>query len=88
MDCYCIMVKTGGEEKFKACAAEKFSAGYGSLKFWFFKKQMRARAGVSFLEPLFPGYVFIETESLERKKIEILKEISGFYHFLDRKSVV
>ncbi len=81
MDCYCIMVKTGGEEKFKARAAEMLPGEF-QVKFWFFKKQMRARAGVSFLEPLFPGYVFIETENLERNSIEILKEINGFYHFL------
>ena len=82
VDCYCIMVKTGGEDKFKDRAAEKLAlSGYDS-KFYFFKKQMHTRNGASFMEPLFPGYVFMEIGSLERETIEALKRVSGFYHFL------
>ena len=76
------MVKTGGEEKFKDSAAEKLNEQGDNSKFYFFKKQMRARTGLNFLEPLFPGYVFMETKAISRKIIETLKEIKGFYHFL------
>lgn len=76
------MVKTGGEDKFKKKAEEKFlDAGY-KAGFYFFRKQMHARSGTEFDEPLFPGYVFMETEQLENSNIELLKKLNGFYHFL------
>ena len=76
------MVKTGSEEKFKDEAAQKLAISGNDSKFYFLKKQMRARSGLTFLEPLFPGYIFMETESLERTTVEMLKGINGFYHFL------
>ena len=82
MDCYCIMVKTGAEEKFKSSATEKLAQTGDGSKFYFFKKQMTARSGSSFQEPLFPGYIFLETENLTRETIETLKKVTGFYHFL------
>ncbi len=82
MDCYCIMVKTGSEEKFKDAAAQKLAQCGDGSKFYFFKKPMQARSGSTFIEPLFPGYIFMETEKLERTTIEALKGINGFYHFL------
>ncbi|MBQ7158094.1 MAG: hypothetical protein IJS09_01530 [Treponema sp.] len=82
MDCYCIMVKTGAEEQFKTVAAEKLGSSDATAQFYFFKKQMHARAGTNFLEPLFPGYIFMETENLEVESVEALKKIKGFYHFL------
>ena len=76
------MVKTGGEEKFKDVAVQKLAQQDDDSKFYFFKKQMRARSGQTFMEPLFPGYIFMETASLERQTIETLKKVPGFYHFL------
>lgn len=76
------MVKTGSEEKFKESAIQKLSQTGDDSKFYFLKKQMQARNGSSFIEPLFPGYVFMETPTLERATIETLKSIKGFYHFL------
>ena len=43
---------------------------------------MKARNGATFTEALFPGYVFMETQNLERATIETLKKVNGFYHFL------
>lgn len=76
------MVKTGAEEKFKSSATEKLAQAGDGSKFYFFKKQMMARSGSGFEEPLFPGYIFMETQSLERQTIETLKKVTGFYHFL------
>jgi hypothetical protein len=55
------MVKTGSEEKFRDSATEMLSKKGDSSKFFFFRKQMKARSGATFMEPLFPGYVFMET---------------------------
>ena len=82
VDCYCIMVKTGSEEKFRDSAVQKLAQSRDGSKFYFFKKQMKARSGATFMEPLFPGYIFMETQNLERSTIETLKQINGFYHFL------
>lgn len=82
MDCYCMMVRTGYEEKFKGLAAERFALADEPPRFYFFQKNMRSRSGTRFLEPLFPGYVFMETERLGADEIDMLKEVSGFYHFL------
>ena len=76
------MVKTGSEEKFKDCAAQKFAQFGDKTSFYFLKKQMKARSGSVFMEPLFPGYVFMETPALDRAAIEALKTVKGFYHFL------
>ena len=77
------MVKTGSEEKFKEAAEQKLSSlSTDAPKLYFLKKQMQARNGQTFMEALFPGYVFLETPQLERSAIEALKNINGFYHFL------
>ena len=82
LDYYCIMVKTGSEEKFRNAATEKLALKGDKSKLYFFKKKMRARKGPDFEEPLFPGYIFMETEKLERSSVEVLKTVNGFYHFL------
>lgn len=38
LDCYCIMVKNGGEEKFKDPATEKLAADENGSRLYFFKK--------------------------------------------------
>ncbi len=82
MNCHCIMVQTGAEEKFKKYAEKELLNAGDNSQLYFFKKMMRTRSGTSYEEPLFPGYVFLETQNLERKTIELLKKIKGFYHFL------
>ena len=61
VECYCIMVKTGGEDRFKEAAEQRLSERGDSSRLFFFRKRMTARSGVAFLEPLFPGYIFMET---------------------------
>ena len=60
------MLKTRSEEKFRDIATEILSLKEDSSKFFFFRKQMKARSGVTFMEPLFTGYVFMETHHFER----------------------
>ena len=76
------MVKTGGEEEFRNAAEEKLASEGDDSKLYFFKKQMRTRGGSDYKEPLFPGYIFMETKELLRSSVEQLKKVKGFYHFL------
>ena len=78
------MVKTGCEERFKVSAVQCLEAEKNCprTELYFFKKQMRSRHGVEFSEPLFPGYVFLETERLDSSLVTSLRQVSGFYHFL------
>ena len=34
------------------------------------------------MEPLLPGYVFLETERLDAEVLESVRSVKGFYHFL------
>ena len=79
---YCIWVKTGFENKF----VEKIQSIFDSLpeeqngKLHCIGKQMRLRNGKEYIDPLMPGYVFWETDSLSR--IQDIKDEDGFIDFL------
>lgn len=85
MDYYCVMVKTGGEEEFKAEALKKCCSYARDLQFWFFKRKMKLggkNKGKVVDAPLFPGYVFIATKSIDTRLVELIKHVKNFYHFL------
>lgn len=82
MEYYCIMVKTGAEEKFKVCSEKKLSDGGFEFKMYFFRKTLRTRGGEYYDSPLFPGYVFLETEEFSLRMLDMLRRVDGFYHFL------
>ncbi|WP_296028683.1 transcription termination/antitermination NusG family protein [uncultured Treponema sp.] len=88
MENYCIMVQTGSEEKFKEEATSRLSEIEKSSKvqFYFFKKMMRTNKGKTFEEPLFPGYIFLEADSLDTECVSTLKTVKNFYHFLKSNS--
>ena len=79
---YCIWVKTGFENKF----VEKIQTLFDSHKdehngkLHCIGKQMRLRSGKEFIDPLIPGYVFWETDSLSR--IQDIRNEDGFIDFL------
>ena len=83
MNYYVIQVKTGGEEIFLRSAKEAISNTETRI-FWprrklNIRKKGRNREVVS---AIFPGYVFIETESLSNDTFWALRRSIGFYKFL------
>ncbi len=85
MNYYCIMVKTGGEDEFKADAMKKASQYAQGLQFWFFKRKLRIggkQNGHVIDAPLFPGYVFMSAENMDTYLYEKIKSAKNFYHFL------
>ena len=82
MEYYCLMVKTGEEEKFKAAALEKLSLTEFDVEFYFFQRSLKTNQGKIFENPLFPGYVFFSTERLVPGLMLILKKVKGFIRLL------
>lgn len=82
MEYYCLMVRTGEEEKFKSEAHGALRPDVPRVDFWFFRKKMRTNKGLFFEQPLFPGYVFCGMETLEAEVVSRVKKIHGFCRFL------
>lgn len=82
MEYYCIMVMTGEEESFKKKALEALNEKSPESKFFFFKRKLYTPKREYFIAPLFPGYVFFETEKLDAEIFSILKKVDGFCRIL------
>ena len=90
MNYYCIMVRTGGEEEFKADALEKMKVSNleqaSSAQFWFFRRKLRIggkQNGHIIDPPLFPGYVFMGINGeVDSYLYEEIRKVKNFYHFL------
>ena len=85
MDYYVIQVKTGGEELYLK-SAEKTLENFDDKPriIWLrrrlgLRKKRRTRDA---LVPVFPGYVFVETESLSKETYWALRRSIGFFKFL------
>ena len=78
---YCLMVRTGEEERFKRELLEEFGDEQ-RLAAYFFKKKMRTNKGLFFEQALFPGYVFCGIERLDARAVERVKRVRGFLRFL------
>ncbi|MBP5452032.1 MAG: hypothetical protein J6Y16_07330 [Treponema sp.] len=82
MEHYCIMVKTGSEDSFRA-DFEKILREYDSTaELMFFKKKMRTSKKIEYEQALFPGYVFISIQELNPDIIRKARANRNFYHFL------
>lgn len=85
---YCIWIKTGEENKYvkemQVILDSNLSPFSGKL--YFFQKQMRLKKGKEYIEPVFPGYVFLETEESSSEKLFLLRNGSGFIKFLPQNS--
>jgi len=87
MNYYVIQVKTGGEETFLRSAREALTGDNSDTEsriFWprrslRIRKKGKTRDVVS---AIFPGYVFLETESLSNDTFWALRRSIGFYKFL------
>ena len=48
----------------------------------FLRKQMRLKKGKEYVEPFFPGYVFLETEETDAARLRAVTAGKGFLRFL------
>ena len=80
---YVIQVKTRGEEKYLSFA-EPIAQGSSRRILWPRRSLRIRRKGKwrNVLSPIFPGYVFLEAESVDPQLYWQLKKIPGFYRFL------
>ncbi len=86
MQYYCLMVKTGGEEKFKKALEKSLQEANKDIDVIFFKKKLRTRKNVVYEQPLFSGYVFLGAKELDLDSINLIKKTVNFYHFLNSNS--
>ena len=83
MDYYVLQVYTGEEERYMRLAEEEIG---GRARLVWPRRQLYIRKrGVrkKVLAPLFPGYLFLETELLTRALVSSLKRVSGFVRLLE-----
>ena len=79
---YCLWIMTGYEEKYVQEMKIKLSSPDSSFKgnLYLFGMQMRLKSGKEYIKPIFPNYVFLETE--ETQDFSILKSSKGFMRVL------
>ncbi|HOT63144.1 MAG TPA: antiterminator LoaP [Treponemataceae bacterium] len=86
MNYYALQVKTGAEDSYiKRMASMPLGDDEGSLRLIFPRRRLMVRRkgkNVSELAPIFPGYIFLETEELSQDLYWILRTTDGFYRFL------
>ena len=83
MTYYVIQVKTGGEDKYLKYAARFLNIE--EIKIIWPRRNLRIRrrgAWHDSLAPIFPGYLFLETDSITAELYWQMKRIPGFFRFL------
>lgn len=83
MDYYVLQVYTGEEERYMRLAEETIS---GKARLVWPRRRLHIRKrGVrkKVLAPLFPGYLFLETEELTWPLVQALRRIAGFVRILE-----
>jgi len=83
MKYYALQVRTGGEQKYRRQAEKVLAAERGEL-FWPRRSLRIRRAGIwkESVAPIFPGYLFLRTESLDADLFRQLRSLPGFMRFL------
>lgn len=82
MEYYCLMVRTGEEEEFKEKAQKAFCEQACAAELYYFQRTLKTNQGKLYEKPLFPGYLFFQTESLTPQIMQTLKKIDGFIRIL------
>lgn len=85
MSFYVASVRPGEEAKFLTIARNRISEERVRFR-WPRRKLTIRRRGkrVETLAPVFPGYVFLETEHIDEEIFRTVKRLPGFYRFLER----
>ncbi len=89
MDYYVVQVETGREQKFITLATKALRENGieidRDLRILWPRRVLRIRKKGKSRDKsasIFPGYVFLETEDLDRTTIWTLRRVGGFYQFL------
>ncbi len=86
MNYYALQVKTSSEDLFIKRVQKSLSTEQAiETRLIFPRRNMQVRkAGItkSHIEPVFPGYIFLETEELDRPLYWVIRTTPGFYRFL------
>ncbi len=85
---YCIWIKTGEENKYVKEMQPFLDSSSSSMsgKLHFLQKQMRLKKGKEYIDPVFPGYVFLETNEISPENFFLLRKGSGFIKFLPQNN--
>ena len=85
MKYYAVQVKTNQEYKYIDKVTNKLSGRLDKQHFIFPRRRLEIRkAGKKTMQllPLFPGYIFLETEAIDNDLFMIMRRTPGFYRFL------
>ncbi|MFW6288911.1 MAG: antiterminator LoaP [Spirochaetota bacterium] len=84
MSIYVVSVQPSREDKFLALARNRISIESVQLH-WPRRKLTIRRGGkrIETLAPVFPGYIFLETEEIADSLFTTIKRLPGFYRFLE-----
>ena len=86
MNYYTLQVKTSSEDLFIKRVQQSLSLNQATdIRLVFPKRNMPVRkAGITRnkLEPVFPGYIFLEAESLDKSVYWTIRTTSGFFRYL------
>lgn len=82
MKYYCAMVLTGEEKSFKKDAVDVTKDAFPSSRFFFFERRLFTPKRGWFNAPIFPGYVFLEVESLSPDFFQTIKKVRSFCRIL------
>lgn len=85
MNYYVIQVKTGGEEKYIRSANKTLSnVGADARLIWPRRRLGLRKKGktTDSLAPVFPGYIFVEAETISHEVYWALRRSIGFFKFL------
>ncbi len=85
MNYYVIQVKTGGEEKYIRSANKTLSNVDADVRLIWPRRRLGLRKKgktTNSLAPVFPGYVFVEAETISHEVYWALRRSIGFFKFL------
>ncbi|MBO5124425.1 MAG: hypothetical protein J6C11_04770 [Spirochaetaceae bacterium] len=82
MEYYCLMVRTGAESDFKERATKALADEGMDATLHFFQRRLRKGKDEYYDAALFPGYLFLQVESLTVEVVGLLRRVKDFYRLL------
>ncbi len=82
MDYFALHIKTGSETKIQKCIQEKMPEGvevFCPMRELLIRKKGKTKKE---MKPLFPGYIFLNTEIISADILTSLKTVNGFFQVL------